>query len=332
MKYGFAFLMFLIVFAPLFASAIELNLNYPNFGDFNLADGQELAQVVAFFYYLFIGIAGLAAFVMLVWGGVQWLVSGAAPGQAGEARDKIRNAIIGLLLILASFLIIQVINPELIIIGSGDPSLVGKSSGKEKVTFIDSAAFKTAFTVNGGKTATVSSGDSVLLEWRIDPVFTSCNGASSPAGLWNRSIEPDNYNDSETVGPITEMPTFLTLICNPPSGSEMATVLSIGIDPGGSPAPLPLVDLKVDPDRDGPLPPSDGPLSLPDGTAIDVILFSKNATQCWGGPRTAIKGQTQLKFLRTVQFPPPQDIFDVVCYNNTGQSARDEVIVNVLPL
>lgn len=57
---------------------------------------------------------------MLIWGGVEWLVSGAIPARASEARERIRNAILGLLLILASFLIIQIINPELTTI-SGTP-------------------------------------------------------------------------------------------------------------------------------------------------------------------------------------------------------------------
>ena len=105
---------------PTFASALTLNLDYPKFGPFDLNTNQNLSEIIAYFYYLIVGIAGLAAFVMLVWGGVQWLTSGAIPSQAGEARDKIRNAILGLLLVLASFLIIQVINPELTIL-SGAP-------------------------------------------------------------------------------------------------------------------------------------------------------------------------------------------------------------------
>jgi len=103
---------------PSIAAAITLNLDYPKFGGFDLNEKQSLPEIIAFFYYFMVGIAGLAAFVMLVWGGIQWLTSGAIPTQASEARDKIRNALVGLLLVLASFLVIQVINPELTIIGS----------------------------------------------------------------------------------------------------------------------------------------------------------------------------------------------------------------------
>jgi len=104
----------LVVAAPVFAFAqINLNLDYPTFAGIDLNTNQNLNQIVAWLYYFIIGIAGLAAFVMIVWGGIQWLTSGAIPSQASEARDKLRAAILGLLLVLASFLIIQVINPQL---------------------------------------------------------------------------------------------------------------------------------------------------------------------------------------------------------------------------
>jgi hypothetical protein len=51
-----------------------------------------------------------------VWGGIQWLTSGAIPSQASAAKDKLQSAVLGLLLILASFLIIQIINPQLTIL------------------------------------------------------------------------------------------------------------------------------------------------------------------------------------------------------------------------
>jgi hypothetical protein len=35
------------------------------------------------------------------------------PSATGDAKDKIQKALLGLLLVLASFLILQIINPEL---------------------------------------------------------------------------------------------------------------------------------------------------------------------------------------------------------------------------
>lgn len=120
MKISILCTLFLVLLLPTFTHALALNLDYPKFGPFDLNTNQNLSEIIAYAYYFIVGIAGLAAFVMLVWGGVQWLASGAVPSQAAEARDKVRNAIAGLLLVLASFLVIQIINPELTIL-SGKP-------------------------------------------------------------------------------------------------------------------------------------------------------------------------------------------------------------------
>ena len=114
-------LLFLIIalLIPVFASAVlhdkllELNLDYPSFGGIDLNKDQGLAQIVAWLYAFIVGISGLAAFVMIVWGGVQWMTSTGNPTKTSEAKDRIKMALLGLLLILASFLILQVINPEL---------------------------------------------------------------------------------------------------------------------------------------------------------------------------------------------------------------------------
>ena len=77
-----------------------------------------LNQIVAWFYYFIIGVAGLAAFVMLVTGGVKYLTSAGNPSAIGDAKDQIKSALLGLLIILGSWLILQVVNPELTILKS----------------------------------------------------------------------------------------------------------------------------------------------------------------------------------------------------------------------
>src|SRR3989338_6786812 len=116
--FSFIFVCAFLLLPSIALGAVKLNLDYPSFGGFNLKDDQNISQLVAWTYYAMIGIAGLAAFVMLVWGGVQWLVSGAIPSQLSAAKEKIQNAILGILLIFGSFIIIQLINPEVGTIGN----------------------------------------------------------------------------------------------------------------------------------------------------------------------------------------------------------------------
>ena len=97
-------------------TAIELNLDYPEFGGLDLNNQQDLAQLIAWLYYFIIGISGFAAFVMLVWGGIQWLTSAGNPSKTEDAKDRITSALLGLVIILASWLILNVINPDLTIL------------------------------------------------------------------------------------------------------------------------------------------------------------------------------------------------------------------------
>ena len=122
--FSFIFVCAFLLLPSIALGAVKLNLDYPSFGGFNLKDDQNISQLVAWTYYAMIGIAGLAAFVMLVWGGVQWLVSGAIPSQLSAAKEKIQNAILGILLIFGSFIIIQLINPEVGTIGNFEISAV----------------------------------------------------------------------------------------------------------------------------------------------------------------------------------------------------------------
>jgi len=96
----------------------RLNLCYPSFQNFSLTLDMPLNEIVAWFYYFIIGVAGLAAFVMLVTGGVKYLTSAGNPSAIGDAKDQIKSALLGLLIILGSWLILQVVNPELTILKS----------------------------------------------------------------------------------------------------------------------------------------------------------------------------------------------------------------------
>jgi len=115
-KKGIFVLLLLALITPVIADAVNLNLTYPTFPgapDINKEENQSLSGIVAWLYSLIVGISGLAAFVMIVWGGVQYMTSAGNPTKTSDAKDKIKMALLGLLLVLASFLILQVINPEL---------------------------------------------------------------------------------------------------------------------------------------------------------------------------------------------------------------------------
>ena len=84
------------------------------------ADGRTFIQIpflgeyLAGLYRYAVGVAGTVAVIMIVVAGFQWATSGGSPDVIGSAKDRITNAITGLLLILCSYALLYAINPELV--------------------------------------------------------------------------------------------------------------------------------------------------------------------------------------------------------------------------
>lgn len=70
-------------------------------------------QYVPIMFNLLIGISFALAFVMIVWGGVEYMSTDAIYGKSA-GRERIKNALWGLLLVLGAYIILQTINPDLV--------------------------------------------------------------------------------------------------------------------------------------------------------------------------------------------------------------------------
>ena len=111
-------LLLVLIFTFSFAlkvNAIQLNNHYPTFGGLNInsSEGQDINQIIAWLYYFIVGISGFSAFFMFVWGGFEWSSSAGDPTKIGEAKNRIKSAAIGVLIVLSAYLVLQTINPEL---------------------------------------------------------------------------------------------------------------------------------------------------------------------------------------------------------------------------
>ena len=51
--------------------------------------------------------AAILVFAYLIWGGIEWITSGGDKGQTEKARNKITAAIVGLIVLAASYAILQ---------------------------------------------------------------------------------------------------------------------------------------------------------------------------------------------------------------------------------
>jgi hypothetical protein len=90
-----------------FAGTI-INLSYPSLGGISLDSSTTLVNLTYYIIYLLYGISGLIAFGNIVFGGFEYMT-----GNSKKGGERIKNAIIGLVLVLASYIILQTISPDL---------------------------------------------------------------------------------------------------------------------------------------------------------------------------------------------------------------------------
>lgn len=111
--------LFFLLAAPVASQAADIQfkpqvqgLNYT----FNAADKStgNIANLVKAVYNYAIGIIGILAAVVLMVGGVLWIIAGGNATQIGEAKAWIGAALTGLVLALTSYLILSTVNPALV--------------------------------------------------------------------------------------------------------------------------------------------------------------------------------------------------------------------------
>ena len=76
--------------------------------------GTTIGEYIAAFYQYFIGAIAILAVVMIMWGGFLWLTAAGNTSQIGVAKTRIGGALIGLVLALSSYLLLNTINPKLV--------------------------------------------------------------------------------------------------------------------------------------------------------------------------------------------------------------------------
>ena len=106
---------------PLF-KAPDIKIEIPGMeklSDIQCVEGEAcyipwLGQYIKGFYNYAIAIAGILAAIMLMAGGVLWLLSRGDASQIGKAKNLIIGSISGMIILAASYIILTIINPELV--------------------------------------------------------------------------------------------------------------------------------------------------------------------------------------------------------------------------
>lgn len=77
-------------------------------------DQPNLPAFISSVYSFALTIVGIVVFIRILYAGWLFLTAAGNASKAGDAKNKIQNAVIGAILLFAAYLILYVINPDLV--------------------------------------------------------------------------------------------------------------------------------------------------------------------------------------------------------------------------
>jgi hypothetical protein len=90
------------------------NIEIPGLFSGEIVIGSEsIGQYIAAFYIFFVALTGVLAVAMMVLAGFRWITAAGNASKITEAKDMINGALFGLMLVLLSYLLLNLINPTL---------------------------------------------------------------------------------------------------------------------------------------------------------------------------------------------------------------------------
>ncbi|KKT20056.1 MAG: hypothetical protein UW04_C0037G0008, partial [Parcubacteria group bacterium GW2011_GWB1_43_8] len=125
----------------------------PKEGD-DLSENVTLEEYLTWAFRFALALAGFLAVMMIVIGGVQYIISGASESMRGEAKKRIENAIWGLVMALVSYLVLYTINPSLV-------DFENNQFFKEKETTTSESSFESSNNNTGNDNSSSNVGDNL---------------------------------------------------------------------------------------------------------------------------------------------------------------------------
>ena len=118
---GIALLLAALFFGEaVFAQALELQ--YPQLPQAQLSQKPLLPDFIKYLYVFSVLSAGFLSVGSAVYGGVKYLSSGGSPAARGEARAQITGGVLGSVILLAGYILLSTINPQLTIFAIAKPA------------------------------------------------------------------------------------------------------------------------------------------------------------------------------------------------------------------
>lgn len=249
------------------------------------------------------------------------------PGAIRNALDRIKSAILGLLLILTSFLLLEVVNPDVVKLsplnlpGFTVPKTVKAPPPPREELY----AF--SFTANNSdQGANVRPGENVALMWEVGKGYQRCEGLSDPATpLWGGNV---GTSGTKEFVALAKTQRFDLACFKNASTFESRTLFVTATEQALEPGSTPTVNLFVSSESLRSKKDSDGPFKLIlDGSGPGdfkdnqvKFVWESNAEQCAGGdslaqatqPKLGPRGDTAILFF-TPEFSNGEYTFTITC-------------------
>ncbi|MDR3547890.1 MAG: pilin [Candidatus Pacebacteria bacterium] len=159
-------------------------------------------------YRICIGIAAALALIEIIIAGITWMTAGDSSEQVSQARQRIGNAVLGLILVLSPVVVFGVINPNVLSlnlnVSSLTPSTASSGSGTAASSGVSSAVDSNAAagTANAACTKNTDCNDSLVCNAATGACMTDSTSAYSCAddsavnsqGLCANGQAPVNIN------------------------------------------------------------------------------------------------------------------------------------------
>jgi len=122
---------FCFALMPLMAKAVDTLIEYPEIGGQKVAFGMTLQELIRYIYLFAIGICGAVALTAILLGAIKYVGAAGNPSKMTDAKEQIFSAILGVIILLSSYLILNTINPDLVLLNPnpGGAMTAGTTTG-----------------------------------------------------------------------------------------------------------------------------------------------------------------------------------------------------------
>lgn len=196
----------------------------------SLIGSPSLPSFVNNLYRLCIGAAALFAFVEIVWAGYLFMTSSDSISKNTKARQKIMNAVIGLVLVLSPYIVFSIIDPKILDLsldftklqsnnGSGADTEFGAfdTSGNTRVVSVDSTSSRT-----DAEAACTKQGGTSTYQCKAGTAnpYSASKDQACKAGEQNITTCSKVVNTDPTACTTTDSPTVIAANGNNEYASE----------------------------------------------------------------------------------------------------------------